>query len=273
MGNTPSNLDFKAVKIGDVNSTHIANACRPSARPAEELANAGEYPLGLTMPAARSGEYVTVPFVNEGKDDLEGLQAAFRFDPAALEFVGASLGDAEGISPGCFGLKEAGQGIVRMVWLSPDLRDLNWKPGQALCHFTFRAKRAVSNGEALLTLDNDVLAAQAYAPGKRIFDMALPQTVETAQRDRAAETVFSVRCQPNPTAGDATLRLELPEAAEKMRVAVFSAFGQRLFFRQMDLPQGRTDIALPEAAQWAPGIYTWRVWNKTGKQEGKLIKH
>jgi hypothetical protein len=187
--------------------------------------------------------------------------------------VGASQGDAEGISPGCFGLKEAEQGIVRMVWLSPDLRDLNWKPGQALCHFTFRAKRSTDSGKALLSLDNSVLAAQAYAPGKRIFDLTLPQTVETAQRDRVAETVFSVLCQPNPTAGDATLRLELPEAAEKMRVAVFSAFGQRLFFRQMDLPQGRTDIALPEAAQWAPGIYTWRVWNKTGKQEGKLIKH
>jgi hypothetical protein len=66
MGNTPSNLDFKAVKIGDVNSTHIANICRPSARPGEEHTNAGEYPLGLTMPAARSGEYVTVPLVNEG---------------------------------------------------------------------------------------------------------------------------------------------------------------------------------------------------------------
>lgn len=272
MGNSPSDLDFKAVKIGDVNSTHIANACRPEARPAEEQANAGEYPVGLPLSAAaKSGGYITIPLVNEGKDKLEGLQTAFRFDPSALEFVGASLGEVEGISAGCFGLKEVEQGIIRMVWLSPDMDEMTWKPGQVLCNFTFLAKRKTFEDDALLAFDNSVLAAQAYT-GDRIYDLALAQRASAVQRNQSAEPAFIVQCRPNPTLGDATLQIEMPEATPKMKIAVFSAFGQRLFFRQTDLPKGRSDIALSEAAQWAPGVYTWRVWNKSARQEGKLIK-
>lgn len=274
MGNSPLNLDFKAVKVGDINSTHIANACRPASRPGAEQANAGGYPVGLLLSAAaRSGDYITLPMVNEGADMMEGFQACFRFDPGIFEFVGASQGDVEGINPDCFGLHELERGIIRMAWLSPDMEGMLWKPGQVLCHFTFRAKRKTLDMAAPLALDQNILACQAYA-GDRIYDLELlpAQSVSGRQPLSATAALFNVQCRPNPAVGDAGLLLDMPEASEKIKIAVFSAFGQRLFFRQMDLPAGRSDIALPEAAQWAPGVYTWRVWNKSGRQEGKLIK-
>jgi hypothetical protein len=268
--NTLTSADFVAVKMGDVNNSHIANTgCRPAAKTAGKSA----FPLGLSAPPAKSGEHLSVALSNAGREPLAALQAGLRFRPEDLEFVGASLGQVGGLSPDCFGLAKKDEGEIRMVWLSPDFEAQLWEPGQALCHFVFRAKRDLGEGAAAISLDEAVLEGEAVTSDSRAFALAASGAPAMQRAEnQGPEPLLRARCLPNPVTGAARMVIEAPRAG-KARLMLFSAFGARAGYREFELAKGVNEVALPEAAAWPPGVYSWLLMLGSQRAaEGRVVK-
>lgn len=262
--------NFIGMKIGDVNLTHIANGgCRPAAK----SSRLRTFALGLTAPAAKSGDIVSVALRNSGPEALAALQAGLRFDTDALELLGISIGEVSGFSPDCMGLSRQGEGELRIVWLSPDFGENLWAPGQALCHFTFRAKQDRNSSVPILVTDNAVLSNEVYTPDNQTFEVAL-QSSRAAQRDDTAKPMplLEASCVPNPTTGETSMVIESAQIG-KARVFLFNAFGARVGYHELTLSRGRNQIALPESAAWPAGVYSWLVMLGTERvSEGRLVK-
>ena len=263
--------NFIGMKTGDVNLTHVANGgnCRPAAK----SSRIRTFALGLSAPAAKSGEIISVALRNSGPEALAALQAGFRFDTEALELVGVSVGDVNGFTPDCLGLHRQDEGEIRIVWLSPDFEENLWVPGQALCHFTFRAKQDRNRTLPFLVADNSLLSNEVYTPDNQTFNVVL-QSSSVAGRDDIAKplALLEASCVPNPTTGETSMVIESAQIG-KARVFLFNAFGARVGYHEVALLRGRNQIALPESAAWPAGVYSWLVMLGTERaSEGRLVK-
>lgn len=251
-----SNLDFVAVKIGDVNNTAAPN--RPEKRPVSYI----------SWPALRpaAGEVITLPVYYEGAKTIEALQMGLRFDPAKLHFLGASQGDMDSYLPGNFHVEpELGQ--IRTLWLPMNEHWENIAPHTLLFYLSFEAIDNIS-GTLPMQLDNTLLDAAAWATDDQEF--SLEQSARLRERsEQTSELVATLR--PTPTAGQAFLSIE-SQTTEPCRIAIYDAFGQQLVLKEITLDKGRQDISLQEAEGLPKGVYIWKVFTHSAKTQGHLIK-
>ena len=250
------NLDFVAVKIGDVNNTVSPN--RPEKRPVSYI----------SWPALRpvAGEIITLPVYYEGEKTLEALQMGLRFDPAKLRFLGASQGEMDSYLPGNFHVQpELGQ--IRTLWLPMNEDWENIAPHTLLYHLSFEAIDNIS-GTLPMQLDNALLDAAAWTTDGQEF--SLEQSARVRERsEQASELIATLR--PTPTAGHAFLSIE-SQTSEPCRIAIYDAFGQQLVLKEITLDKGRHDILLQEAEGLPKGVYMWKVFTHNAKTQGHLIK-
>lgn len=265
----PQNLDFVAIKVGDVNASATAHS-RPAARPEVSLS----WPLG----AAKPGNTLTLPVTYTGDRSAEAVQLSLRFDPARLALIGPSKGSLPGFSAENFNLHNAAKGEIRTLWI-PDYSepDRHIQPGDVLFYLTFKVLAQTASAEPLLQLDNALLENLAWTAEGTECEV---KGEAVQQRDNQAETMPGVSpagwlkasCSPNPTNGAASLRAESAKAG-KARFWLLDASGRRLLLRDVvleaDTPQ---DIALPELAQMPAGIYLWKMSFSGERVEGRLVK-
>lgn len=266
---SPGEAGFIAIKTGDVNLSHIAGCAPtdPGCKPSAGEQTAGQVIAGLSAPEGRQGDLITLALQHEAAEALSAVQAGLSFDPGRWEFIGVSMGAPGGISPGSFNLERLGQGEIRMIWLSPDFEEQLWQPGQALCHFTLRARPGTRGAEAL-RLDSRNFACEAYTLDNRRFDL-VPGAVQTRA---AAAPLVKARMLPNPTDGATRLELDNPQT-QSLRLLVLGAFGNRVAYHEVALPAGPGVIAVPEMADQPAGIYNWVLLNGSKRlAEGRIIK-
>ncbi len=251
-----SNLDFVAVKIGDVNNTVVPN--RPEKRPVSYI----------SWPALRpaAGEVITLPVYYEGAKTIEALQMGLRFDPAQLRFLGASQGDMDSYLPGNFHVEpELGQ--IRTLWLPMNEQWENIAPHTLLFYLSFEVIDNIS-GLLPMRLDNMLLDAAAWTTDGREF--SLEQSARVRERfEQTSELIATLR--PVPTAGQAFLSIE-SQTTEPCRIAIYDAFGKQLVLKEITLNKGRHDISLQEAEGLPKGVYMWKVFTHSAKTQGHLIK-
>jgi hypothetical protein len=257
-----SNNDFVAIKVGDVNNSATGN--RPGQRPV----------LELSWPNMRrhTGDVLSIPIRYSGAEPIEAIQLGLRFDPAALELIGPSLGDLETYQAGNFNLLQATNGEIRTLWYPMTDAEMLIQPGSILFNLTFKVLSGGTEGALPLWLDPQLLDGAAWKPNGE--ECSLQQTAPAARRDDTAPLVASgltATIQPNPASGGVTLSVSA-EKADKCRVAVFDAFGQMLFFREFELREGRQELALPEVAPLPAGVYSWKVYTPSLEAQGQLIK-
>jgi len=259
--------DFVAVKVGDVNNTHSDDLA-----PGKPTAKADEFAIEYPAINAKPGEYFTLPVTYRGKETLAAFQLGLHFDPQRLELVGPSAGDLVGMNADCFGFTEINDGKIRVVWLAMEPENY-LAEGQILFSLTFKVLRGEKSETPLLQTDDAVLenlgfradgatyglTANSIAPGERS-----PATV-------ANDTSIGVACLPNPTAGTVTLQLET-FSEKRAAVSVYSAFGVRKFYKELELPAGVTELNIAEANDWPAGVYVWKVKAGKNKSQGIFIK-
>ncbi|NRB53755.1 MAG: DUF11 domain-containing protein, partial [Saprospiraceae bacterium] len=102
-------LDFVAVKIGDVNGTAKANRLMTL----EDRSSNGTMGFELKDQYLQSGKRYTVDFKTTDLAKVQGYQFALVFDPAALELEEVQYGIAQAEH---FGLSQAEQGMLLTSW-------------------------------------------------------------------------------------------------------------------------------------------------------------
>ncbi len=254
-------IDFIGVKVGDVNNTAVGN--RPSQRPNTHLS----WPNMRTAP----GGVLTVPVTYSGSAPMEAVQLGLRFDPAKLQLIGPSRGDIESYLPDNFNLLKAGEGEIRTLWIPMTELPEKIQPGTVLFYLNFKVLGELPGGGLPLWLDDQLLACAAWAPDGT--EWIVGHTPSSIKRDEHADASPSLRAslRPNPTLGDVTLEVQSLKA-EKCRIALYDAFGRRIFLRELMLQEGHQDIPLPEATQLPTGVYIWKVYTQSLQAQGHLIK-
>jgi hypothetical protein len=259
--------DFVAVKVGDVNNTHSDDLA-----PGKSAAKAGEFTIEYPAINAKPGEYVTLPVTYRGTETLAAFQLGLHFDPQRLELVGPSAGDLVGMNADCFGFTEINDGKIRVVWLAMEPENYLVE-GQTLFSLTFKVLRSEKRKTPLVQTDDAVLENLGFRADGATYGLTA-NPVAPGERSPAAATNgtgVGVACLTNPTAGTVTLQFDTP-AEKRVAVSVYSAFGVRKFYKELELPVGVTELNITEANDWPAGVYVWRVKAEKNKSQGIFIK-
>ena len=267
--NSNNQANFVAVKTGDVNLSHIANnTCRPAAKTQYK-------PTGFAFKSngLEKNNTITYAFAYDGNDPLTAFQGGIRYNPQLLEFIGASVGDVEGVTPDCFGLTRVDDGEIRLVWLSPDMESHFLQPGQVLCHFTFRVKGVLTPENQVLQFDDAVLEGEAISSNNEVFrPVGNPFTTKARNQLPLVSDVVRAEFVPNPLTGSGRIVIHSKEQSAA-RLMMFDAFGKRVGYREFHLVGGSQEILLPETGQWPSGMYSWLLLIGSNRvAEGKVVK-
>ncbi|MEO6759546.1 MAG: hypothetical protein ABIO24_08840, partial [Saprospiraceae bacterium] len=264
-GSSPE--DVVSIKVGDVNNSVEIAFDRP----------AGNFPLReARREALQAGAYYTLPVRAAGEVPLIAWQASFRFDPALLELVGPSMGDVPGLSAGNFNLAQAGEGLIRALWFAqPDAwEEESLLPGQALFNLTFRVKQEIPAEVPLLRVAEGLVANQGWTAAGAAYtlqDAPLSQREAVAPPDLPESPVW-LRCHPNPGAGPLTFDIQALPQPRRARLLVYDAFGNRMWWRDLDPSGAPQQLSVPEAANWSPGVYYWELRFDRQRSSGSFVR-
>jgi len=260
VASTANEVDFVAIKIGDVNNTAIAN--RPVERP--------EAMLSWPEARAKTGGVLTVPIIYSGAETLEAIQMGLRYDPAVLQLLSPSLGELPAWGPDNFNLVRPGE--LRTLWLPADPSDPEQllTEGKVLFYLTFKVLAPVSESGLPIWLDNMVLDNAAWRlDGTECALLRSPSG--TTERSVPTDGVLSVNCHPSPSSGALTFSVKSAKAG-KGRIALFSPFGVRVLAQDVTLSAQEQEFSLPEAAQLPAGVYVWKINSNGAKAQGHWVK-
>lgn len=260
-----TNVNFIGCKVGDVDWTATPNnkAGMESTTISSTVANA-------------DGALVTLPVQYTGVEEVLAVQFGLNFEPDRYEFIGVSIGDVLTMSQQNFGLSRVNEGVVGFSWNASDLMQTPVAEGQVLFYLTLRRLSRTSSDEVpTLSLGHDgVPSALAWKPdgGIRKIELA-PGTLFERKGHSEKKISNSAILHPNPAGTQATPILEVDATqAGKARLAVLSAFGQRLFLHDFEVEKGINREPLPKAGQLPAGIYQWALKMPDGEMlNGQLI--
>lgn len=261
--------NFFAVKIGDVTGDALNNNFSG--------ANAN-FEMQVPSESPEKG-IITFPVKSGGNEPLIAVQAGFQFDPNKLELVGVSKATIKGLNADCFGYNELGKGIIKLIWLSPDMEDEALMPGQVLCYLTFKQKGKQESMPTTIAFSTDPnFKPLGFTIADKVFALKMDQSSLTAvpvERGNGEDLHLKPRIEvrPNPTDGATMLYVEVPEEEKMSRLSIYGPFGVRMFYKEFKFAKGVIEIPIPESMDWPTGVYTWQwMGSKSGKIEGRIIR-
>ncbi|TAK45861.1 MAG: hypothetical protein EPO28_03190 [Saprospiraceae bacterium] len=264
----PGLANFVAIKIGDVNLS-CTSGCLAGPADVPEERMAGLRQLLVKDGALAAGETVTIPFSWGSEEPLAAFQAGIRFDADAVEFIGPSKGQVEGLNKENFGLTQVDEGVIRTLWFSPDgERGLAHK-GTILFNLSYKAKKDLIGLAGVLHLDDAMLNNLAFDTEGREYPLEL--TVVKSRAEGSPVTTLQVWCRPNPFSHELSFDIETDKAS-KGSIWLFSAFGVRLYYKEIELTKGSNTFKLDQGTFLPKGILAWQVMTPHGKVFGNVIK-
>ncbi len=253
--NPPAQSGFWAVKVGDVNDSHLSGCDNLSEAEPRQSAT-----LRAAVCPAAPGEEVTVPVAFSADAVGAGWQGALRFDPAALELV--RVIPAQDLEAGNFGLSDAGRGLIRVLWYAADGEDRPVRAGETLFRLVFRVKKALREPTDLLAGDEAVLPGRLYRSNGEAARLGVSVTVGNCPVSGSA-----LRVLPNPV-GDALCLQAENAGVTAGELVVYNAAGAVCLQREL-----HGEPCFGEVSGWPAGLYVWRFSDgRGGTLGGKFLK-
>ncbi len=266
----PGDANFVAIKIGDVNLSCTNNGnclLDPNGEAEERDQKTGK--LSIPNYSVKEGGTFTLPFNWAGEEPLAAFQCGIRFDTDALELIGPSRGQLEGLTKESFGLTQLEKGYIRTLWFSPDGESRMVGNGKELFNLSFKARRNLTGLTDVLQLDNEVLNNLAFTAEGREFSIDL--NFENKPVVNELVKSLQARCQPNPFSNQLTFEVDA-ERPCKGSLWIFDAFGVRLYTQDINLEQGKNTITPDGIASLPPGVLTWKLNTPIGRLSGHIVK-
>ena len=104
-----ANIDFIAIKIGDVIGEANAGTARFSPKSME---------FEIEDQSFKSGELIRIPFNIASNNNTLGFQFEIGFDPKKLAFVEANKGNSLNLTESNLGIKNLANGRLKLLWLN-----------------------------------------------------------------------------------------------------------------------------------------------------------
>jgi len=233
--------DFFAVKVGDVNGNAVTSSLSES-QPRSRVS------LALPDMRLERGQSVRVPVRVTDLEILEGLQAAFEFDPTQLRVTSLIPGALPEFAADNFFQPEPG--VLTLSWSSPVAMTLGYPSPLFYLEITATEPVLLSNA---LRLQQTRLKAEAYLTEDRAVDLNLAfAPLPTPNFDEV------LPAYPNPAAGDFFVPVRLAQG-KAVRLEVWDVAGSRIYFSENDLPAGEHCLQVAGERLRQSGILVYRV--------------
>lgn len=247
------NLDFYAIKIGDVNNSFDiggTNGFR-SDETIELMATAADFV---------KGERVDVVVSSDELQQIIGMQMAIDFDQSKLQFVELSAGlldmDEDNTS--------VGESSISLSWNKLDAIEAAHGEGLFTLSFIAKADGSINN---LLSLNTEVVDGELY-DGKL---NTRPIALRTASSMEAAYGNVLYQNTPNPFSTHTTINYELAQAGD-VALKVFDITGKVLYNKVEYKGAGAHKVDLDLTDQdLQPGVLYYSLESNNFRQTRNMV--
>ena len=238
LGTSNLNIDFVAIKTGDVNGS-----AQPNSLIIRERNNAGIFYLETMDQQIQSGQEIRVPITAAGLREIQGYQFTLQFRDLELSKVEYGLLQEEH-----FGLKRVKDGVLTISWNSESS-----VPDQELATLVFRARTNAQLSD-LVNINSRYTVAEAYNQLDETLDVALRFT-DLEDLSKLPELYQNT---PNPFDGETVIGFYLPEAAQASLI-IRDVAGRNIRLIRGDYPRGYSQLKLNSEDLPSSGVFYYSL--------------
>ncbi len=260
------NLDFTAIKIGDVDDSASLNAFTENSqeRHAKSLLFASE--------VLEEQDYIILDFYTENPVDIQAFQFTLNWETDLLEII--DFIPKQAMTRANFGTSKLEKGILTSSWNGLE----SIKPFEVLFSLKMRVRQNTNLKDAL-QMTSQHTKAEAYQSDGTTWnielltnDIDLPETtISTSTETVALEEKFVLtQNQPNPF-GKQTLIQFYVEQPCATTFQLMDLTGKVLMRETIEAQQAWNDILLYKDQLPQAGVYIYQVQNEWGSQTKKLM--
>ncbi|MEM9921326.1 MAG: T9SS type A sorting domain-containing protein [Bacteroidota bacterium] len=253
--NKDEQVNFVAVKIGDVNGSANANQAIGS-----ETRNAvGDLTFKTRDIAMKAGNTYKLAIASENFTDVTGFQFSMNFDMELVEFVGIEAGGLKGLSDANFGTKLLHKGVLTSSW--------NDRVGVdhegAVFQIHLRAKRDGRLSD-VLRIGSDYTAAEAYKSSAELLNVDLVFVSDNRDAFTLLQNI------PNPFKDETVIGFVLPKAGAAS-VTIYDASGKILRLIEGTYRKGYNELGINRSELNSAGVLYYTLKTAENSASKKMI--
>ncbi|MEM1122227.1 MAG: peroxidase family protein [Bacteroidota bacterium] len=254
--NKDSDVNFVAVKMGDVNGTadHTTAVGGNEFAAFGESRSANKLTFHTADMAVEAGNTYSIPFSAASKALLVGYQFTMMYDEAALTFEG--LGKSTTLKNGNTSLQK---NQLRVSWNHFEgvaANDLDFE-----LNFTAQQNGLLSD---FLTINSRPVKAEAYDENLDVMPISLDFS------PAEAATFQLLQNQPNPFDKVTNIGFSLPESSS-VELSIYDAAGKELQLIEGDYDQGFHNISINAADLRTSGVLYYELKTDFGNLTKKMV--
>ncbi len=255
------NLNFRGIKIGDVNLNAIPNALL-----AAEVRNPTQS-LFLTLKdqVLIPGEKINVKLRAKDFQAIQALQGSFEFDPEVLAFSNWDAGALAQLDEYNFGWQDVEEGLITWSWF--DLPPQTYEEEQVLFSFTFEVKQTGQLAD-FFQLGSRATNARAYK--EKGTAMQLDLQYDSSQIPKAEKAFILYPNTPNPFSEQTQIRFYLPSDSP-LTFSIYDEVGRRIHQNTKFFQKGEQQIELNKTVLPHSGIYFYQLQSEQYQASEKMI--
>ena len=237
---TDMNIDFMAVKIGDVNGSVVANANNI----ATDTRSNKSLSLVADVVEFAKGDVVNMNIRAEELSRVSGMQFTLNFDPQVIDVKNIE-GNALNITDKNIGWNRAGEGIITFSWNNEEGQDMN-----EVMTIQFVANKA-GNTADLFSVTSDVTHAEAYNGEMETMEIRLRNAGEVDGYALYQNT-------PNPFSATTNIQFRLP-VASVVNFKVYDVTGKILKQVNKEFAAGINTISIDKTNLGQGGVLYYQI--------------
>jgi hypothetical protein len=233
-----NNVNFVAVKIGDVNGNAVV-----SLGSVEERDLKGTFHFDVANEALKAGNTYTVDFRASDLKNIQGFQGTLSFDVNSVELVDIVAGVAKAEN---FGTRFVEQGVITTSW-NGEAAD-----NAVLFSLVLRAKTDVEVA-SVLNVSSRYTAAEAYS----VSDQTMNVAIKFSNGAVAGAGFELMQNTPNPFKGQTVIGFSLPSAMDA-NVTISDMTGKVIKLVRGSYAKGYNNLVI-NSADLPSGVLTYTI--------------
>lgn len=256
-GKDNAQVDFKAIKVGDVDYSAQSNGLTTS-----ESRNQKESLIfELKDQSFQAGEAVVATFSAKDFTEVLGYQFELLFDPNSIDYQGFEQGAIISLSTENLGLTQVEKGKIRTSW--DEAVGVTLTDETVMFTFKFKAKKAGKLSE-ILSFNTRGFAPEVYSNVEEIYNLQL-----NFKQPRVEEVELSQN-RPNPFSQQTTIQFSLT-SPQKATLTIHDVSGKVIKQYIADYTKGRHSVTIEKSDLPTIGLMYYTLETANDKIVKKMI--
>jgi hypothetical protein len=251
------NVDFVALKVGDVNESAVANDLN---RTSNESRNEAKVTLEMNDKTFKANDLVDVSLVSTDNNIINGYQFTISFDPASLRFVEVNENEL-GFNESNIGTSRIKEGIISVSY--NDINGINLE-NTNLLDLRFEALNTGNLSNAL-TINSSFVKAEAYNTSDEIMDVEL-----NISSDSPSAGYVLFQNTPNPFSNTTEIKFELPKN-DFITLNIYDVQGKVIRTIQGQYKKGLNTISISSEMIGSTGVHYYKLESGSFTATRKMV--